>query len=70
MGMSSASLDHAVWFHRPPRFDGWLLFTSESPVAHNARALIYGQMYNEAGERILSVVQEGLIRAPRPSTSK
>lgn len=67
---SSASLDHALWFHRPPRFDGWLLFTSESPVAHAARALILGQMYRPDGTRVASVVQEGLIRtAPRPGTS-
>jgi len=64
-GFSAASLDHAVWFHRPPRFDGWILFTSESPVAHAARALIFGQMYKQDGTRIASVVQEGLIRGPR-----
>jgi len=65
---SSASLDHAVWFHRPPRFDDWLLFTSESPVAHAARALIFGQMYRADGTRVASIVQEGLIRtAPPPA---
>lgn len=63
----SASLDHALWFHRPPRFDDWLLFTSESPVAHAARALILGQMYRQDGTRVASVVQEGLIRGSRPS---
>lgn len=63
---SSASLDHAVWFHRPPRFDGWLLFTSESPVAHAARALIFGQMYRTDGTRVASIVQEGLIRTAPP----
>jgi acyl-CoA thioesterase-2 len=62
---SGASLDHAIWFHRPPRFDDWLLFTSESPVAHAARALIFGQMYRPDGTRVASVVQEGLIRMPR-----
>jgi acyl-CoA thioesterase-2 len=62
---SGASLDHAIWFHRPPRFDDWLLFTSESPVAHAARALIFGQMYRPDGTRVASVVQEGLIRVPR-----
>ena len=66
-GWASASLDHAIWFHRPPRFDDWVLYTSESPVAHSARALIFGQMYDASGLRIASVVQEGLIRAPRPS---
>jgi acyl-CoA thioesterase-2 len=64
-GIAAASLDHAVWFHRPPRFDGWVLFTSESPVAHAARALIFGEMYTRDGTRIASVVQEGLIRVPR-----
>jgi acyl-CoA thioesterase-2 len=64
---ASASLDHALWFHRPPRFDDWLLFTSESPVAHAARALILGQMYRLDGTRVASVVQEGLIRGARPS---
>ncbi len=62
---ASASLDHAMWFHRAPRFDGWLLFTSESPVAHAARALIFGQMFQPDGTRVASVVQEGLIRTPK-----
>ena len=61
----SASLDHAIWFHRPPRFDDWVLYTSESPVAHAARALILGEMYTTDGTRIASVAQEGLIRTPR-----
>jgi acyl-CoA thioesterase-2 len=61
----SASLDHAVWFHHPPRFDDWLLCTSESPIAHNARALIFGQMYRQDGTRVVSVAQEGLIRVAR-----
>jgi acyl-CoA thioesterase-2 len=65
---ASASLDHALWFHRPPRFDDWLLFTSESPVAHAARALILGQMYRLDGTRVASVVQEGLIRGAPPPT--
>ena len=62
---TAASLDHAVWFHHPPRFDGWLLYTSESPIAQSARALILGQMHRQDGTRILSVAQEGLIRVPR-----
>jgi acyl-CoA thioesterase-2 len=65
-----ASLDHAVWLHQAPRFDGWMLYTSESPVAHAARALIFGQMYNVDGLRIASVVQEGLIREPKPASGK
>ena len=62
---TAASLDHAIWFHHPPRFDGWLLYTSESPIAHAARALILGQMHRQDGTRIASVAQEGLIRVPR-----
>jgi acyl-CoA thioesterase-2 len=64
---ASASLDHAMWFHRPPRFDSWLLYTSESPVAHAARALIHGQMYTPEGQRVVSVAQEGLIRVRPPA---
>jgi len=62
---ASASLDHTLWFHYPPRFDDWLLYTSESPAAHNARALILGQMYTRDGVRVASVAQEGLVRPPR-----
>jgi acyl-CoA thioesterase-2 len=59
---ASASLDHAMWFHHQPRFDDWLLYTTDSPVAQSARALIFGQMYRRDGARAVSVVQEGLIR--------
>jgi len=61
----SASLDHAVWFHSPPRFDGWVLYFAESPVARAARGLIHGSMWDRQGVRIASVTQEGLIRRPR-----
>ena len=57
-----ASLDHAVWLHRPARFDEWFLFVSESPVAHAARALLLGAMYRRDGVRVASVAQEGLLR--------
>lgn len=63
-GGASASLDHAMWFHRPPRFDDWVLYASESPAAHSARAVIFAGMYNGQGERIASVAQEGLFRKP------
>jgi len=61
----TASLDHSVWFHYPPRFDDWLLFTSHSPMANAARALILGEMYSPDGRRVTSLVQEGLVRLPR-----
>lgn len=62
----AASLDHAVWLHRTPRFDDWVLYASQSPAAHSARGLVFGAMYRRSdGARIASVAQEGLIRIPR-----
>lgn len=62
---ASASLDHSVWFHHRPRYDDWLLYTSHSPIARAARALIYGELYTRDGVRMASVVQEGLVRPLR-----
>lgn len=64
-GGATASLDHAVWFHYPPRFDDWVLYASESPAANAARAVMFAGMYNRQGQRIVSVAQEGLFRKPR-----
>lgn len=61
----SASLDHAMWMHGPARFDDWVLYASESPVARSARGLNFGAMYLRDGTRIASVAQEGIIRVPR-----
>jgi acyl-CoA thioesterase-2 len=60
---SGASLDHAMWFHRPFRADRWLLYDQESPTAAGARGLARGQVFTEEGELVVSVVQEGLVRA-------
>jgi len=57
-----ASLDHAMWFHRPFRADRWLLYAQETPVAAGARGLARGEVFTESGELVVSVVQEGLIR--------
>jgi acyl-CoA thioesterase II len=57
-----ASLDHAMWFHRPFRIDRWLLFVQDSPTASGARGLARGEVYTEEGELVVSVVQEGLLR--------
>jgi acyl-CoA thioesterase-2 len=57
-----ASLDHALWIHRPVCFNDWMLFTSESPVAVESRGMIFGALYERDGTRIASVAQEGLIR--------
>jgi acyl-CoA thioesterase-2 len=59
---SGASLDHAMWFHRPFRADRWLLYAQESPVAAGARGLARGEVFTADGELVVSVVQEGLIR--------
>ncbi len=57
-----ASLDHALWFHRPFRADQWLLYAQDSPSAHGARALCRGSVYTRDGALVASVVQEGLMR--------
>jgi acyl-CoA thioesterase-2 len=60
--LQSASLDHAVWFHRPFRMDEWLLLELDSPVASGARGIGRGLLYTREGELVASCVQEGLIR--------
>lgn len=62
-GISMASLDHAMWFHRPFRADEWLLYAQETPSAGGARGLARGLVYTQQGDLVCSVVQEGLIRA-------
>jgi acyl-CoA thioesterase-2 len=57
-----ASLDHAMWFHRPFRADEWMLYSQDTPRASGARGLSRGLIFTEAGELVVSVVQEGLIR--------
>src|SRR2546430_1708777 len=57
-----ASLDHAMWFHRPFRADDWLLYDQESPVAAGGRGLARGLIYRRDGTLAISVVQEGLVR--------
>ncbi len=57
-----ASLDHALWFHRPFRADDWLLYSIDSPSAQDARGLARGQIYDRDGHLVASTSQEGLIR--------
>ena len=57
-----ASLDHAMWFHRPFRADEWLLYSQMSPSASGGRGLAYGGIFRLDGALAVSVVQEGLIR--------
>ncbi len=60
-----ASLDHAMWFLRPFRADEWLLYDQNSPSAGFGRALTTGRIFNQQGEFVAQVVQEGLIRSLR-----
>ncbi len=60
--MQVASLDHALWFHRPFRADEWLLYVTESPSAAGARGFTRGAVYTQAGALVASVTQEGLMR--------
>ena len=57
-----ASLDHAMWFHRPFRADDWLLYDQWSPTAQGARGFARGEIYTRDGRLAISVVQEGLVR--------
>ncbi len=65
-GMQMASLDHSVWFHRPFRMDEWLLYAIDSPNAGGGRGFCRGQVFNQKGELVASVAQEGLIRYREP----
>jgi acyl-CoA thioesterase-2 len=60
--ITGASLDHAMWFHRPFRADQWLLYAQDTPSASGSRGLARGEVYTERGELVVSVVQEGLLR--------
>jgi acyl-CoA thioesterase II len=64
-GLFMASLDHAMWFHRPFRADEWLLYSQDSPTASRARGLARGLIFTRTGDLAVSVVQEGLIRVQR-----
>jgi acyl-CoA thioesterase-2 len=61
-GIQAASLDHALWFHRPVRLDEWLLYAQDSPAAGGARGFARGEIFDRAGNLVASVAQEGLIR--------
>lgn len=60
--VQEASLDHAMWFMRPFRADEWLLYDQSSPSAHGGRALTTGRIFNQSGDLVASVTQEGLTR--------
>ncbi|MDF8265381.1 acyl-CoA thioesterase [Luteipulveratus flavus] len=58
----AASLDHAMWFHRPPRADDWVLYQQESPSASGGRGLGIGKMFAADGTLVATVAQEGMVR--------
>lgn len=60
--MQLASLDHALWFHRPVRFDDWVLYAQDSPNAEGARGFCRGSLFSRDGRLIASTAQEGLMR--------
>lgn len=60
--VQEASLNHSIWFHRPPNFDDWILWFLETPWAANGRGLATGKFWNKDGGFTASVAQEGLIR--------
>jgi acyl-CoA thioesterase-2 len=64
-GLKVASLDHAMWWHRPLRADDWLLYVQDSPSAQGARGLGIGRIYRRDGVLVASVAQEGMVRLPR-----
>lgn len=67
-GLQMASLDHAMWFHRPVRVDEWLLFALDSPAAFGGRGLARGYVFTEDGKLVATLAQEGLIRVrPAPT---
>ncbi|GAB2893647.1 acyl-CoA thioesterase [Streptomyces mayteni] len=60
-----ASLDHAMWFHRPFRADEWLLYDTDSPTSQGGRGLAHGRIFTADGRLAVTVMQEGLMRVPR-----
>jgi acyl-CoA thioesterase-2 len=60
--IQAASIDHALWFHRPFRSDEWLLYAQDSPSASGSRGFARGAIFTREGVLVASVAQEGLIR--------
>ena len=67
--LQSASLDHAMWFHRPFKADEWLLYSQDSPSASGARGFNRGSIFDTSGNLVASVAQEGLIRVINKETT-
>jgi acyl-CoA thioesterase-2 len=65
-GLAVASIDHAMWFHRPLRVDDWLLYSIESPVAAGSRGFARASIFTRDGVLVASTAQEGLMRVLKP----
>ena len=65
-GLSIASLDHAMWWHRSARVDQWLLYVQGTPSAQGGRGLGTAKVYTESGSLVASIAQEGMFRVPAP----
>jgi len=63
-----ASLDHAMWFHRPARVDDWLLYSCDSPSSSGGRGLARGSIFDRSGRLVASAIQEGMIRVGKRSS--
>jgi len=63
-GLKMASLDHAMWWHRPARVDDWMLYVQESPTASGGRGLSTGRIFTRDGVLVASIAQEGMVRVP------
>ncbi|MEO3787319.1 acyl-CoA thioesterase domain-containing protein [Actinocorallia sp. B10E7] len=61
-GLVTASLDHAMWFHKPAEMDGWLLYAQEAAAAGSGRGLGLGRFFTRDGRHLATVAQEGIIR--------
>ena len=66
--MMTASLDHAVWFHRPMKADDWMLFDMRGHGLVNARGMATGSVHAHNGVHLATVAQEGLVRSPKAKT--
>jgi acyl-CoA thioesterase-2 len=66
-GVKMASLDHAMWWHRPARADEWLLYVEDSPSAQGGRGLAHARIYRADGTLVASLAQEGMLRVPGDS---
>ena len=67
-GFQGASIDHAMWFHRPFRMDEWLLYTMDAPSASSAKGMNRGLIYTRDGRLVASTAQEGLMRVRPPKS--